>query len=71
MKSSIPIRVLKENRCSPTATCIWSTDLLVKIGLGVISKYPENTVMPLGSCNDERSGPLFVYGVDLCSVINQ
>ena len=47
------------------------TDLLMKFDLRVIGKYPENTVMAFDSCNDERSGPLFVCGIDLCSAINE
>ena len=48
---------------------VYLTNLFMKFYVGMIGEYPQNTVVAFDSCNDERGCPLFVCGVDLCTMI--
>ena len=46
-------------------------NLLVKLGLWMTDQYPENAMVTLNYCNNERGGSLFVDRVEICSMIDQ
>ena len=47
------------------------TNLFMKLDTGMIGQDPENTVVTLDSCYNQRGGPLSVQSVDLCTTVQQ